>query len=61
VTLDRNQACTALRGDGGQRVTGLVLSDGQRLPADVVLVDIGMQPAVEWLADSPLSRSTTAF
>jgi NADPH-dependent 2,4-dienoyl-CoA reductase/sulfur reductase-like enzyme len=46
---------TAADNAGRRRVTGLVLSDGQRLPADVVVVGIGMQPAVEWLADSGLS------
>ncbi len=45
---------TAADGSGRRRVTGLVLSDGQRLRADVVVVGIGMQPAVGWLADSDL-------
>jgi NADPH-dependent 2,4-dienoyl-CoA reductase/sulfur reductase-like enzyme len=46
---------TAAEDAGRRRVIGLVLNDGQRLPADVVVVGIGMQPAVEWLADSNLS------
>lgn len=39
-------------GPGRRRVTGLVLSDGQRLRADVVVVGIGMQPAAAWLTGS---------
>jgi 3-phenylpropionate/trans-cinnamate dioxygenase ferredoxin reductase component len=46
---------TAADNAGRRRVTGLVLSDGQRLPADVVVVGIGMQPAAGWLADSDLA------
>jgi 3-phenylpropionate/trans-cinnamate dioxygenase ferredoxin reductase component len=45
---------TAADGAGRRRVTGLQLSDGQRLRADVVVVGIGMQPAAGWLADSGL-------
>ena len=36
------------------RVTGVELTDGTRLAADVVLVGIGAQPEVEWLAGSGL-------
>lgn len=39
----------------GRRVTGLLLSDGRELRADVVVVGIGMRPAVDWLADSGLA------
>jgi len=46
---------TADDGAGRRRVTGLELSDGQRLRADVVVVGIGMQPAAGWLADSGLA------
>jgi 3-phenylpropionate/trans-cinnamate dioxygenase ferredoxin reductase subunit len=46
---------TAPDGATGRRITGLVLSDGRHLPADVVVVGIGMQPATGWLADSNLS------
>ena len=45
---------TAADGSGRRRVTGRVLSDGQRLRADVVVVGIGMAPAAGWLADSDL-------
>ena len=33
-------------------VTGVVLGDGRELPADVVVVGIGVTPSVSWLADS---------
>ena len=39
---------------GTGRVEAVELADGTRLPADTVLVGIGAQPAVEWLADSGL-------
>jgi 3-phenylpropionate/trans-cinnamate dioxygenase ferredoxin reductase component len=39
---------------GTGRVEAVELADGRRLPADVVLVGIGAQPNVEWLAGSGL-------
>jgi NADPH-dependent 2,4-dienoyl-CoA reductase/sulfur reductase-like enzyme len=39
---------------GEDRVQAVDLLDGTRLPADVVVVGIGAQPNVEWLADSGL-------
>jgi len=39
---------------GSGRAEAVELADGTRLPADVVLVGIGAQPNVEWLADSGL-------
>ncbi|MEV1287685.1 FAD-dependent oxidoreductase [Micromonospora sp. NPDC049679] len=39
---------------GSERVEAVELADGTRLPADVVVVGIGAQPNVEWLADSGL-------
>lgn len=38
--------------EGEDRVRGVVLSDGGRIDADVVVVGIGVVPAVEWLAGS---------
>ena len=38
----------------GTRVTGVVLRDGSRLPADVVVAGIGMAPATDWLHGSGL-------
>ncbi|NJC72642.1 FAD-dependent oxidoreductase [Planosporangium thailandense] len=39
---------------GSSRVEAVELADGTRLPADVVVVGIGAQPNVEWLANSGL-------
>jgi NADPH-dependent 2,4-dienoyl-CoA reductase/sulfur reductase-like enzyme len=39
---------------GHQQVTGVELADGRIIPADVVLVGVGVQPNVEWLAGSGL-------
>jgi NADPH-dependent 2,4-dienoyl-CoA reductase/sulfur reductase-like enzyme len=39
----------------GGRVRGVELADGRVLPADVVVVGIGAQPNVEWLAGSGLA------
>ena len=41
--------------EGDERVTGVLLSDGTRLPADLVVVGIGTVPATEWLAHSGLT------
>jgi NADPH-dependent 2,4-dienoyl-CoA reductase/sulfur reductase-like enzyme len=41
--------------EGEDQVTGVVLEDGERLPADVVLVAIGSEPNTEWLGDAGLS------
>jgi NADPH-dependent 2,4-dienoyl-CoA reductase/sulfur reductase-like enzyme len=40
---------------GESRVTGVVLSDGSRISADVVVVGIGVVPNTEWLASSGLA------
>ena len=45
-------AVAALEGDG--RVERVVLSDGQVLPADLVVVGIGADPVTDWLQDSGL-------
>ncbi len=37
---------------GQQRVTGVRLTDGRELPADVVVLGIGAAPCVEWLEGS---------
>lgn len=39
---------------GNQAVTGVELTTGEVVPADVVLVAIGATPATEWLTDSGL-------
>ncbi|MGW6954115.1 NAD(P)/FAD-dependent oxidoreductase [Streptomyces chartreusis] len=40
---------------GEDRVTALTLSNGETVPADVVVVGIGAAPATRWLRDSGLS------
>ncbi|GAA0695574.1 FAD-dependent oxidoreductase [Kitasatospora atroaurantiaca] len=37
---------------GEDRVTGVRLADGRLLPADVVLLGVGVRPATDWLAGS---------
>ncbi|GAA3562916.1 FAD-dependent oxidoreductase [Amycolatopsis ultiminotia] len=37
---------------GGGRVSAVRLTDGRELPADVVVLGIGAEPCVEWLAGS---------
>ncbi|MEU5209955.1 FAD/NAD(P)-binding oxidoreductase [Streptomyces sp. NPDC020742] len=53
VRLRMRHHVTGLTGEDG-RVTAVVLDDGTRLPADVVVVAIGSVPATEWLAGSGL-------
>ena len=38
--------------DGDHRVREVVLTDGSRLPADLVVVGIGAEPNTEWLTES---------
>jgi NADPH-dependent 2,4-dienoyl-CoA reductase/sulfur reductase-like enzyme len=42
---------------GGERVEGVVLTDGRTVPADVVLVGVGVRPNTEWLSGSGLNTS----
>lgn len=41
--------------DGAGRVTGVLLADGARIDADVVVVGIGVVPATDWLGESGLT------
>ncbi len=41
--------------EGGQRVERVRLADGSILPADVVVVGIGVRPATDWLEGSGLT------
>ncbi len=41
--------------DGGGRVSGVRLGDGELVPADVVVVGIGVDPATRWLESSGLT------
>jgi NADPH-dependent 2,4-dienoyl-CoA reductase/sulfur reductase-like enzyme len=47
-------AIDGLVSDGG-RVTGVRLADGEVLPAELVVVGIGVRPATEWLASSGMA------
>lgn len=38
--------------EGGERVAGVRLTDGERIPANVVVVGIGVTPNTEWLEGS---------
>jgi 3-phenylpropionate/trans-cinnamate dioxygenase ferredoxin reductase subunit len=40
---------------GAEKVEGLELEDGSRVPADLVVVGIGARPATEWLEGSGLA------
>lgn len=48
---------TVVRFDGEDRVAGVVLDDGTRLPADVVVEAVGAVPNTEWLAGNQLDCS----
>ncbi|GAA3783218.1 NAD(P)/FAD-dependent oxidoreductase [Streptomyces phyllanthi] len=50
----RLQCGTGVTGfsSGNGRVTGVHLADGRLVPADVVLVGVGVRPATDWLAGS---------
>jgi 3-phenylpropionate/trans-cinnamate dioxygenase ferredoxin reductase subunit len=52
VTMRCGVGVDALEGD--ERVTGVRLLDGSVVAADLVVVGLGVTPAVEWLADSGL-------
>ncbi|MET9357945.1 FAD-dependent oxidoreductase [Streptomyces sp. NPDC006617] len=52
VGLVTGASVSALRGGG--TVTGVALTDGRVLPAEVVIVGIGATPNTAWLAGSPL-------
>ncbi|MFC9061733.1 NAD(P)/FAD-dependent oxidoreductase [Streptomyces sp. NPDC057074] len=52
VGLVTGASVAALRGTAA--VTGVDLTDGRALPADVVVVGIGATPNTAWLAGSPL-------
>ncbi|MFD8818106.1 NAD(P)/FAD-dependent oxidoreductase [Streptomyces sp. NPDC059627] len=54
VRLRLGAGVAGLNGRDG-RVTGVELSTGETLAADVVVVAIGASPATEWLADSGLT------
>ncbi|MGW5443764.1 NAD(P)/FAD-dependent oxidoreductase [Streptomyces asiaticus] len=53
ATLLCGTGVAGLRGTG--RVTGVELADGRVLPADVVVVGVGVRPVTEWLEGSGLA------
>jgi NADPH-dependent 2,4-dienoyl-CoA reductase/sulfur reductase-like enzyme len=58
VKLRLGTSVASLEGDG--RVEAVVLDDGERLPADLVLVAVGSVPNSGWLAGSGLRLSAGA-
>ena len=55
VTLLTGTGVARLHSGGpGNRVTGVELADGRLLPAEVVVIGIGVRPNTAWLADSGL-------
>jgi NADPH-dependent 2,4-dienoyl-CoA reductase/sulfur reductase-like enzyme len=46
---------------GEDRVTGVLLSDGTEVPADVVVAGIGAVPAVDWLEGSGVELAPAEF
>jgi NAD(P)H-nitrite reductase large subunit len=48
----KSTAVTELRGDGA--VSSAVLRDGRSIPCELVVAGIGVQPAIEMLANSGL-------
>jgi NADPH-dependent 2,4-dienoyl-CoA reductase/sulfur reductase-like enzyme len=53
VRLECGVQVVGIEGDGG-RTTGVRLGSGEVVPADIVVVGIGVSPATEWLAGSGL-------
>ncbi len=52
VSLSLSTSVSEFRGNG--RVEELILSDGRSVECDALVVAIGVAPALEWLAGSPL-------
>ncbi len=46
---------------GTDRVAGVVLDDGTEIPADLVVVAIGVVPNTDWLVDTPVERERGAI
>jgi 3-phenylpropionate/trans-cinnamate dioxygenase ferredoxin reductase subunit len=52
VTVRLNTGVNGLVGESS--VTGVVLADGTTIPADLVVIALGVRPETDWLADSGL-------
>ncbi len=55
VTLLTDTTVTGVQKDDVGRVSGLELSTGAILPAEVVVIGVGARPATDWLAGSGLT------
>lgn len=53
IDLRRGMAVDAI--EGAERVEAVRMADGSTLPADVVMVAVGVVPATDWLMDSGLT------
>jgi 3-phenylpropionate/trans-cinnamate dioxygenase ferredoxin reductase subunit len=54
------QSVTALHAGPDGRIASVELATGERLPADLVVVGVGVRPATGWLADAPLHLNAGA-
>ncbi len=54
VTVRAGTGVAGLRAEGDGRVAAVALADGAEIPADVVVVGIGVEPVTDWLEDSGL-------
>jgi NAD(P)H-nitrite reductase large subunit len=50
--VDVRTSATASSFSGDHEVAAVELSDGESIPADIVIVGVGIRPAVEWLEGS---------
>ncbi|WP_375501336.1 NAD(P)/FAD-dependent oxidoreductase [uncultured Jatrophihabitans sp.] len=57
VRFESGVAVSSLQADAAGRVSGVELADGRVVPADVVLIGVGVVPNVEWLDGSGLDVS----
>lgn len=55
VRLETGVAGFERRSDGSNQVAGVVLTDGSTVPADLVVVGIGVVPNTDWLTGSGLA------
>ncbi|KAK5970083.1 Pyridine nucleotide-disulfide oxidoreductase, partial [Trichostrongylus colubriformis] len=46
---------------GQETVNGVVITSGDTIPADVVVVAIGVKPPTDWLKDTPVELDENGF